>query len=404
LAEAGAPAPVDKSAAHLLLCAPASQASNGSKVGFIGPWNYSNGLAVASRGYVSALRHTGLAINFEPIRRPFHIHQQVTPAVDMCDFTGPPDVAIVHLNPDGWSGLLTERQRRTIYEAKLSIGVWVWEMANLPEDWFPFFDQVRAIWAPSRYCADIFSTRARVPIDVIPHVVTVPPLDPDPIRVDMLRRGLGLSEGDRIILYAFDGSSYLVRKNPFALVRSFAQSGLAGNGWRLALKAKHLSDSPVQGELLRQQVERTQGVVLIDRAVSKATMSQLMRTADIYASPHCSEGFGLTIAEAMAMGKLVVATDYSGSSDFLDAECGFPIRYQLRSLDDDCGHYTRDGGVWAHVDEEHFTESLIEAAGLITAGDMRLGDAARRRICDLFSPQAVGAKMCESLSRLLDRG
>ena len=55
---------------------------------------------------------------------------------------------------------------------------------------------------------------------------------------------------------------------------------------------------------------------------------------------------GSTIAEAMAMGKLVVATDYGGSADFLDAQCGFPgaATGYTRSTTI-YGHYTRDGGI-----------------------------------------------------------
>ena len=408
VAEANAPSQAGASSAaiarkSLLSLALSSLVSNGPKVAFIGPWNYDNGEAEASRGYISALRHTGLQVNFHPIRRPFHIHHHVAPAVDMCDFTGPADVAIVHVNPHGWPGLLTEAQMEIIKRARVTIGLWVWEMAHLPANWYPHFDEVDAIWAPSRYCADIFVAKARVTVEIIPHVVTVDPSPLDPVRAAAVRWSLGLSEDDRIILYAFDGSSYLIRKNPFALVRSFARSRLAEKGWRLVLKTKHLFESPVQGRLLQQEADRAQGVVVVDRSADKATMGELMRVADVYASPHCSEGFGLTIAEAMAMGKIVVATDYGGSRDFLDAGCAFPVRYRPEPLDEDHGSYTR-GGIWAQIDEAHLAEVLIEASELVTAGDTRLGEAARRRIDDLFSPASVSAKMRKSITRLLGIG
>jgi glycosyltransferase involved in cell wall biosynthesis len=341
--------------------------------------------------------------NFHPIRKPLHIHQRLAPAVDICDFSGTADVAIVHYNPDGWHDLLTEAQRVIMERAKVRIGHWVWEMAQVPTAWYPGFDKVDMIWAPSRYCAGIFAARAKVPVEVVPYIVNVPQQVSNPSGVIGLRRELGLSEGNRIILYAFDGSSYLIRKNPFALIHAFSQSGLAERGWRLVLKAKNLLDSPAQGQRLRQEVERAEGVILVDRSVDKAVMEEFMRAADIYASPHCSEGFGLTIAEAMALGKIVVATDYGGSCDILDAECGFPVRYQLRSLDEDHGHYTRQGGAWAQIDEAHLSQSLIQAAELVSTGDLRLGEAARRRIRDLLSPAAVGAKMRESISQILGR-
>jgi glycosyltransferase involved in cell wall biosynthesis/Tfp pilus assembly protein PilF len=376
-----------------------STLGNRVQVAFIGPWNYNNGLGVASRGYMSALRRSGLPINFYPIKRPFHVHQQISPAVDICDFSGVADVAIVHLNPEGWSELLSEAETAVIEDAKVRVGLWVWEMEQIPRNWYPVFNFVDAIWAPSRYCADTFAASAKVPVHVIPHVVTVPPSATDMARVAALRQSLAADE--RIILYAFDGSSYLARKNPFALVRAFDRSGLAGTGWRLILKTKHLQDSPAQGARLRQAVERTEGVVLVDRSFDKTAMDNLMRAADIFASPHCSEGFGLTIAEAMALGKIVVATDYGGSRDFLDAKCGFPVRYNLQSPDEDHGHYTQEGGVWAQVDEAHLAEMLIEASELVVAGDRRLGEAGCRRIADLLSPAVVGARMRESISQLL---
>jgi glycosyltransferase involved in cell wall biosynthesis len=370
------------------------------KVAFIGPWNYNNGLGIASRGYVSALRRTEFQVNFYPIRRPFHIHRQIAPAVDICDFSGDADIAVVHLNPDAWPGLLTEAQKEIVSRAKRRVGLWVWEMADIPENWRPVFDEVDAIWAPSHYCAEVFAAKSRVPVEVIPHVVRVDRSIPDAARAAAMREELALSQRDRVILYAFDGSSYLVRKNPFALVNAFARSGLAKRGWKLVLKTKHADDSPEAGKRLEQLVGSSAGVLLIDRIVSKGTMDELMRAADIYASPHCAEGFGLTIAEAMAMGKIVVATDYSGSRDFLDADCGFPVGYRLQSLDDDHGHYRR-GGVWAQVDESRLADALVKAADQVMAGDKHIGEAARARIEDRLSLETVGAKMRQGVLRLL---
>ena len=51
----------------------------------------------------------------------------------------------------------------------------------------------------------------------------------------------------------------------------------------------------------------------------------LISSCDAYISLHRSEGFGLGMAEAMNFGRIVIATDYSGSADFLTPETGFPI-------------------------------------------------------------------------------
>jgi hypothetical protein len=77
------------------------------------------------------------------------------------------------------------------------------------------------------------------------------------------------------------------------------------------------------------------------------------------------------------------------------------VRYKLQAPDEDYGHYTRAGGMWAQVDEEHLAECLLAAAEIVEQGDKSLGDAARRRIAERLSPIAVGKRMQESLTRLL---
>jgi hypothetical protein len=206
----------------------------------------------------------------------------------------------------------------------------------------------------------------------------------------------GVPAGRRTILYIFDGSSYLVRKNPHALVRAFAASGLGDAGWTLLLKTKHLMDRPEDGAAFRALAEATDNVLLIDRSLPAGGLEELVAAADIYASPHCSEGFGLTIAEAMAAGKPVVATDFGGSTDHLDAGTGYPVKARRWTLDRDFGHYKKDGE-WARIDEPALSAALRQAARDVDAGDTTKGDAARARIGERLSYEAVGGLIAGSL-------
>jgi glycosyltransferase involved in cell wall biosynthesis/tetratricopeptide (TPR) repeat protein len=359
------------------------------KVAFYGPWNYDNGLGAASRAIIAAIRQSGARLNLHPIKKPFHIHKPLSPPVDVAEFGGPADIAIVHLNPDSWF-LLTDDQRRAIGQASKRIGYWVWEMGHIPPAWRHDFSSVDRIWAPSRYCADLFAAQDEAPVDVIPHPVPVlPPATVD--RATALAR-IRLPATARVILFVFDGSSYLVRKNPSALVRAFAASGLATNGWVLVLKTKHLMDRPEEGAALRDLAVETDGVTLIDRTLSADELQQLWALADIYASPHCSEGFGLTIAEAMAAGKPVVATDFGGSTDYLDAASGYPVRARPWTLTQDFGHYTQ-GGTWARIDEPALAAALVKAA----KGGDAIGRAARAHIAGQLSNERIGGLIAASL-------
>ena len=368
------------------------------RVAFYGPWNYDNGLGHASRGIIGAIRRTGVLLNLHPIKKPFHIHQPLAPPVDILDFEGRADIAVVHLNPDSWH-LLTDEQRAGIADAHRRIGYWVWEMGHIPPAWRRNFGAVDRIWAPSQFCADLFAAQGSAPADVIPHVVPIP--EPTPLdRAAALTR-LGLAPDRRTILYIFDGSSYLIRKNPAALVRAFSASALAERGWSLILKTKHLDDRPEEGAAFRALVDATDHALLIDRSMTADELGELLALADIYASPHCSEGFGLTIAEAMAAGKPVVATDFGGSRDFLDKRSGWPVKAHKWRLDQDFGHYP-EGGEWARIDEPALTATLLRAADAIEAGKDARGAAARARIAELLSHDAVAARVGASFAAVTE--
>jgi O-antigen biosynthesis protein len=216
----------------------------------------------------------------------------------------------------------------------------------------------------------------------------------------VLRSKLGLTSDERVVLYSFDASSYLIRKNPAALAVAFEASGLSREGWRLVLKTKNLEHSPDrEARELAVLAGKNAGVLLVNRGMGAAELRALNSIADIYASSHCSEGFGLTIAEAMAAGKTVVATDFGGSRDFLDETVGFPVEAHLVELDRDYGAYKR-GVIWGRVDEGRLAERLREAAALSPTAREVLGKRASARMAANFSAKAVGARIERSVAAL----
>lgn len=372
------------------------------RVAYIGPSNYANGLGVAGRGYISALFQSGYDYNIHPLQRPFHIHARVTPNWQVSNFDGPPDVALVHINGESYDALLSPEHRAIIKLARLRIAMFVWEADIVPLNWLKAVAEADAIWVPSEFCARIFAPLTPKPVSIVPYVVqsiAEPALSDSQIR--LLKERFRLPGDHKTILYVFDASSFLARKNPHALVRAFARFRVHNRGWQLVLKTKHLQDSE-EGRGLLSMIARIPDITIIDRPVSDLELRHLFALADIYASPHASEGFGLTIAEAMALGKVVVATDFGGSTDFLDKSCGFPVPAELYTLPEDIGPYPR-GSEWARIDESRLAEALASAAMAVEHKDA-IGEAARQRVSERLSSEAVARRMTLALKQLIPAG
>ena len=131
------------------------------------------------------------------------------------------------------------------------------------------------------------------------------------------------------------------------------------------------------------------GTVIIKHTLSRADVYALESACDCFVSLHRSEGFGLAVAECMYLGKPVIATDWSATSEYLNAGNGLPVRYSLVQLQENHGPYSK-GSTWAEPDIGHAAQ-LMQQVASSPAEASRIGAAARRTIEERFSPAVIGA-------------
>ncbi|HSG40934.1 MAG TPA: glycosyltransferase, partial [Thermoanaerobaculia bacterium] len=98
------------------------------------------------------------------------------------------------------------------------------------------------------------------------------------------------------------------------------------------------------------------------------------------------------------LGKPVVATGYGGVTDFLDDETGFVVRHRLAALANPQGPYPV-GAIWAEPDVEHAAELMRSLAEDPESARPRV-EAARRRVRELYSPEAAGRRLRCELARV----
>jgi len=266
------------------------------------------------------------------------------------------------------------------------IGYWAWELEQFPQEWQAAFDLVDEVWVPSSFCQRALAQQSPVPVLVMPHAVAVP----DTLQADRPRFGL---RADSVAFLAMaDVMSSTERKNPFgaieAYVRAFdAREGLA----QLIVKVSNGARDPQAMQRLRSLIEDRPDIRLIDEPLDRPTLDSLLDSIDCFVSLHRAEGFGLVNAEAMARGKVVVATGWSGNTDFMTAMNSLPVDYRMGVIERDIGPY-RAGQRWAEPDVDDAADKLARVAE-DTALRRRLGERARADVRALIAPQVVATRI-----------
>ena len=102
-------------------------------------------------------------------------------------------------------------------------------------------------------------------------------------------------------------------------------------------------------ERIRRACRARPDIVIIDDYLGHGEFGALMALADCYVSLHRSEGLGLTMAEAMALGKPVIATAYSGNLDFMNSETAYLVPWKPISVPEGCDPYPVSS-TWADPD------------------------------------------------------
>lgn len=371
---------------------------------FYGPWSHGSGLGEAARGALAALHQLPAPWQVEA-QAPEHWgpHAAVTEerqrlppgAASGVD----PEVTWLHCNPDAACASLSTALRERIQRSRHVVATWVWESQQVPPSWHHALAWVDELWVPSNAVQHLLQPYTCKPVRTIPHAITLPEVQPAACR-------------ERLILFVFDGASNLQRKNPSLLLDAFSRSGLADRGWRLLLKTQrlHPADSnPALIQAFRQRVDSLNqrwpgSVELLVSHLPAAEVEALFQRAAIVASPHTCEGFGLTIAEAMAQGCLVVATDHGGSRDWLDSSTGFPVAAPLQCISSGWGAYPA-GSVWADPGADAFAAALRRAAHCFddAGAAQTLRERARARMRACCSPEVVSHQIHQALTNLITR-
>ena len=272
------------------------------------------------------------------------------------------DLNLIGVNADELPRFV-EHQGEAWLRERYSLALWAWEVEEFPDAMAASARFVDEIWANSSYSARAIAARVACPVFSFPLPIAVPPPS------DLSRAELGLPDGF-LFLFCFDFDSVFERKNPLATVTAFCRAFRPGEA-HLLLKSVNGERHPRELARLRAAAGERRDVLVRDGYLTALEQAALLRRCDAYVSLHRAEGFGLTLGEAMALGRPVVATGYSGNLDFMHEDNCFLVDYRLVPVPPGCGPYPPSTH-WAEPDLE------AAAAALRRVVDDREGCRQRR--------------------------
>jgi GT2 family glycosyltransferase/glycosyltransferase involved in cell wall biosynthesis len=363
-------------------------------INYFGFLDSPSGLGTAARGYRSALARQGYRTSSVCVRTAGKLFSTRPDVKEKENFLNSPEFAnkvnIFHLNADMFQPFFMDG-RTYLLDDSYNIGLWVWELASFRPDWAPAFGAVDEIWVPSEFCRAAVSAISPLPVYTIPH-----PVELQPATALLPRSHFDLPSQAFVFGCIFDVGSVIERKNPAAAIAAFRNAFGKRDDVILVLKYHGTHHHPGSIDSLRDIARGADNIRFVDSAFSEHEILSFKHALDCLVSPHRSEGFGLNIAEAMYLGKPVIATGYSGNLDFMDQRNSFLADYRLVEVREQVGPYPI-GSLWADPDVEHLA-ALMRSVVENPEEARRRGETAALDIRRTLSLEAVGARVAGRLA------
>lgn len=256
---------------------------------------------------------------------------------------------IFYCNPHQLLPFLLRFPKKNLRGAKIIIQPF-WETGAIPNSWLRPLELVDEIWVCNEFVKAAFEkSKSSNKIKVVP----------TPLEVFFKTHKIkGKTTGDKFrVLAILDFKSNFERKNPLGIIKAFKQAFHDSQEAILTLKVSSMAFFPDGKRKLKDAVSGSKNITFIEKRLSDEELYELMASQSSIISLHRSEGFGLVIAEAMLMGKPVIATGYSGNLEFMNNDVAMLVDYKLIKINDPQKIYSSDS-VWAEPDYKQAAKYL----------------------------------------------
>ena len=270
-------------------------------------------------------------------------HAKVLDGLERDDLPG--GIRVFHINGDEVDPVIAALESRGAdFGAGYNIIVPAWELPTYPAEWAAKLQKFDEVWALSHFI------EASLKVSGLDSHFIGQAVEPEPGPL-LPRRHFGIRESAFVFLTFFDISSYAARKNPFAVIELFERlrEALPYHDMQLVLKAKN---GERDAEEWAAGIAANSQIKVIATPLDTLGVRSLINACDCLVSLHRAEGFGRGPGEAMALGRLALATGWSGNLDFMTPENSLLVDHAMVKLQrDEYPHW--QGQSWAEPSVDH---------------------------------------------------
>jgi glycosyltransferase involved in cell wall biosynthesis len=334
-----------------------------------GPFDSSYSLAVVNRNLARALGRAGETVAlvsrdgpgpYPPAAAFLHANPDLAEMAARARTAVPPQVCLRNQFPPDVSDM-----RGTL----LVLANYAWEESGFPAEWVRQLNaSLNLITVTSSYVARILRDNGvDIPIAVVGN------------GVDPIFAGGGLhpvaERAGRAFRFVHLSSGF-PRKGIDILLRVWGETFVGSDSAELIVKTFPNVHNQVETELrdFHARFPNAAPVTLINQDLSPAALRELYLSADALVFPSRGEGFGLPVAEAMALGKPVIVTAYGGQTDFCNSDTAWLCDY---SFDYARTHLNVPDSIWVEPNVADLSRVVREV--FETSADARLQRAAAGR-------------------------
>lgn len=370
----------------------------------IGPFGSASGLGQATRLSVLAMREAGLnphLVNFDldnPAPTGFSTEMK-------CGAPRRAKVNLVHLNAE--AAPFVAAYLPDIFSNSYNIGYFFWELDSPAKCHALALEMFDEVWVSTKYGVKQYSERFDNPVINVGMTFEEQNTPPKEECRERLNKKFKIESDEIVFLTTFDSFSFVQRKNPKAVIRSFLEAFPNGDERvRLILKTqnRHSVLDPVQQKIWKSidnLISLDSRIMFVNETMNYSDLLWFKKAADCYVSLHRSEGWGFGMIESMMLDVPVIATGYSGNLEFCKEEHCWLVETEETYLDHNDYIFVVPGQKWGDPSVSHAAACMVNAYEDRQARSEK-ANRAREFVRDNFCPLVIGQRYADRLKTIND--